>query len=131
MIRRPPRSTRTDTLFPYTTLFRSQFADRRVAFAEVQRRIDRSAITHLVIEAGDVHAVARTDLAVVVDAMLRHDEQRDTLDAGWPAIDARQHPMHDVLGTLLIGAGAPHLVTDQLLAAIGPLGRATCRAKGC
>src|SRR3546814_15290071 len=29
MIRRPPRSTRTDTLFPYTTLFRS--AGRQVA----------------------------------------------------------------------------------------------------
>src|SRR3546814_4243099 len=30
MIRRPPRSTRTDTLFPYTTLFRSFFYyDRR------------------------------------------------------------------------------------------------------
>src|SRR3546814_6758189 len=29
MIRRPPRSTRTDTLFPYTTLFRSPSADRR------------------------------------------------------------------------------------------------------
>src|SRR3546814_20702504 len=27
MIRRPPRSTRTDTLFPYTTLFRSLTAD--------------------------------------------------------------------------------------------------------
>src|SRR3546814_1434475 len=27
MIRRPPRSTRTDTLFPYTTLFRSQYPD--------------------------------------------------------------------------------------------------------
>src|SRR3546814_3412243 len=26
MIRRPPRSTRTDTLFPYTTLFRSEYA---------------------------------------------------------------------------------------------------------
>src|SRR3546814_18122302 len=26
MIRRPPRSTRTDTLFPYTTLFRSDYA---------------------------------------------------------------------------------------------------------
>src|SRR3546814_6694633 len=25
MIRRPPRSTRTDTLFPYTTLFRSEY----------------------------------------------------------------------------------------------------------
>src|SRR3546814_2006739 len=28
MIRRPPRSTRTDTLFPYTTLFRSVFNQR-------------------------------------------------------------------------------------------------------
>src|SRR3546814_3703802 len=28
MIRRPPRSTRTDTLFPYTTLFRSQQRQR-------------------------------------------------------------------------------------------------------
>src|SRR3546814_11210761 len=37
MLRRPPRSTRTDTLFPYTTLFRSLdtrvrgFADHRIA----------------------------------------------------------------------------------------------------
>src|SRR3546814_1323107 len=29
MIRRPPRSTRTDTLFPYTTLFRSRVQGRR------------------------------------------------------------------------------------------------------
>src|SRR3546814_16591046 len=29
MIRRPPRSTRTDTLFPYTTLFRSGRGRRR------------------------------------------------------------------------------------------------------
>src|SRR3546814_11888347 len=28
MIRRPPRSTRTDTLFPYTTLFRSRAVER-------------------------------------------------------------------------------------------------------
>src|SRR3546814_3820712 len=32
MIRRPPRSTRTDTLFPYTTLFRSLTAGCRVRF---------------------------------------------------------------------------------------------------
>src|SRR3546814_13885871 len=31
MIRRPPRSTRTDTLFPYTTLFRSQTDIDRIA----------------------------------------------------------------------------------------------------
>src|SRR3546814_14401032 len=31
MIRRPPRSTRTDTLFPYTTLFRSLSATARLS----------------------------------------------------------------------------------------------------
>src|SRR3546814_7942691 len=35
MIRRPPRSTRTDTLFPYTTLFRSA---ARWALARLRRR---------------------------------------------------------------------------------------------
>src|SRR3546814_18665562 len=42
MIRRPPRSTRTDTLFPYTTLFRSALvmldADGRIRFANGQAR---------------------------------------------------------------------------------------------
>src|SRR3546814_2375849 len=36
MIRRPPRSTRTDTLFPYTTLFRSRPEHRRQARAAVR-----------------------------------------------------------------------------------------------
>src|SRR3546814_13766538 len=36
MIRRPPRSTRTDTLFPYTTLFRSRIETLR-RFANVVR----------------------------------------------------------------------------------------------
>src|SRR3546814_5021259 len=35
MIRRPPRSTRTDTLFPYTTLFRSALFERVERSAEV------------------------------------------------------------------------------------------------
>src|SRR3546814_5265985 len=41
MIRRPPRSTRTDTLFPYTTLFRSGrfFDQRRGRFDEPCRPI--------------------------------------------------------------------------------------------
>src|SRR3546814_4016259 len=53
MIRRPPRSTRTDTLFPYTTLFRSEAQpaerkaiERRIALAHqftaaLGRRIER------------------------------------------------------------------------------------------
>src|SRR3546814_1033770 len=36
MIRRPPRSTRTDTLFPYTTLFRSGQAALQRLFARLQ-----------------------------------------------------------------------------------------------
>src|SRR3546814_9777140 len=36
MIRRPPRSTRTDTLFPYTTLFRSQPPGLGVASASMK-----------------------------------------------------------------------------------------------
>src|SRR3546814_1093946 len=35
MIRRPPRSTRTDTLFPYTTLFRSQRVGGRGSLAGI------------------------------------------------------------------------------------------------
>src|SRR3546814_13732330 len=38
MIRRPPRSTRTDTLFPYTTLFRSRDADDAATHALLRAR---------------------------------------------------------------------------------------------
>src|SRR3546814_14855846 len=59
MIRRPPRSTRTDTLFPYTTLFRSIGSRRhagllacnrpasarmRRGFAAAGRRADRRTV---------------------------------------------------------------------------------------
>src|SRR3546814_12587734 len=69
MIRRPPRSTRTDTLFPYTTLFRSEgqrelpeqgiagrtgALDARVVAAEPHRK--RSA-DHDVEALGPIHPV--------------------------------------------------------------------------
>src|SRR3546814_4232862 len=38
MIRRPPKTTRTDTLFPYTTLFRSD--DTRLDDATVRHMVD-------------------------------------------------------------------------------------------
>src|SRR3546814_3850051 len=52
MIRRPPRSTRTDTLFPYTTLFRSPLivlggaltAFPLLLFAIAARRMDYSTL---------------------------------------------------------------------------------------
>src|SRR3546814_5830198 len=48
MIRRPPRSTRTDTLFPYTTLFRSRIIGRGQG-EEAQR--PRSEAVQTVMEA--------------------------------------------------------------------------------
>src|SRR3546814_9301255 len=45
MIRRPPRSTRTDTLFPYTTLFRSRIPRTPAATRRPCRRNGRRAGT--------------------------------------------------------------------------------------
>src|SRR3546814_18306787 len=49
MVRRPPRSTRTDTLFPYTTLFRSGIGTCRIVefdlceFERAERRLGEAA----------------------------------------------------------------------------------------
>src|SRR3546814_16461268 len=48
MIRRPPRSTRTDTLFPYTTLFRSRSGPRPM-IAFIARRIIQAALVMLAV----------------------------------------------------------------------------------
>src|SRR3546814_19341405 len=101
MIRLPPRSTRTDTLFPYTTLFRSERAiahvagvvdqhvdttvviecrvdDRRAAFARRHRigRHHRLAASGLdlgndVLRRTGITAVARHAAADIVDDDLR------------------------------------------------------------
>src|SRR3546814_8172885 len=42
MIRRPPRSTRIDTLFPYTTLFRSRYVDANTA--DIRKRLLPAAL---------------------------------------------------------------------------------------
>src|SRR3546814_7991889 len=69
MIRRPPRSTRTDTLFPYTTLFRS-FAGvlfdnlRNVVFERVgqdaTRELAKATFTHLHALSLRFHLARRT-----------------------------------------------------------------------
>src|SRR3546814_21178940 len=60
MIRRPPRSTRTDTLFPYTTLFRSVRIQRvdlqlRYGVVDAARAVQRG---HVVVGHGQVGADA-------------------------------------------------------------------------
>src|SRR3546814_18415203 len=66
MIRRPPRSTRTDTLFPSTTLFRSVVVGATVVLAAEVRAAGRGdphhrGVGHLDarVAGGDVEVVAR------------------------------------------------------------------------
>src|SRR3546814_5135748 len=65
MIRRPPRSTRTDTRFPYTTLFRSTITEDDLREFEVEgvpqvgrialREFKAKGIYHIPREPGDNH----------------------------------------------------------------------------
>src|SRR3546814_6536727 len=57
MIRRPPRSTRTDTLFPYTTLFRSDDPAEAADFEQARRILLVLRLNH-----GD-HRIARQRVA--------------------------------------------------------------------
>src|SRR3546814_12089498 len=62
MIRRPPRSTRTDTLFPYTTIFRCE------------TRVDRIDL-HLLV--GDVRYCVDRQLGELPDAKAGDDEEEE------------------------------------------------------
>src|SRR3546814_7903187 len=69
MIRRPPRSTRTDTLFPYTTLCRSIASP--VVCRTARARSLKPAIVVLALPAHDVgerlrHGIVQLDLLGVV-----------------------------------------------------------------
>src|SRR3546814_14665352 len=54
MIRRPPRSTRTYTLFPYTTLFRSRGAATIAVTLQVDHDLDQEA--RIFVDGADWHA---------------------------------------------------------------------------
>src|SRR3546814_19634016 len=94
MLRRPPRSTRTDTLFPYTTLFRSQQRHRRVAFEEIKAQPHR-------LSARAVHAAVAFDEQAGV--VMRDGEQPDELFGGREA-----------------GVGVARLLEPQQFAAAAP-----------
>src|SRR3546814_3098081 len=76
MIRRPPRSTRTDTLFPYTTLFRStdRIAERTVERGRVLGAVGEDAGVDVAVE-----FQRGTDRA---DAAVHHVAGRDHVGAG-------------------------------------------------
>src|SRR3546814_15900809 len=59
MIRRPPRSTRTDTLFPYTTLFRSFRTGGRVGMI-------LELVAHIAVEADIVEEIMALENTVML-----------------------------------------------------------------
>src|SRR3546814_1907068 len=61
MIRRPPRSTRTDTLFPYTTLFRSSSVPAQHRYGPPFEHCMRCALDGLPIRALRVGRIARSE----------------------------------------------------------------------
>src|SRR3546814_5755843 len=90
MIRRPPRSTRTDTLFPYTTLFRSTV--ERVLMSHIliveDETIIRSALRRLlernqyeVSEAGSVQEAQERYSIPGFDLIVRSEEHTSELQS--------------------------------------------------
>src|SRR3546814_3680830 len=69
MIRRPPRSTRTDTLFPYTTLFRSTSASRLPATAAPSRDRPLSLLAVQEAQAQRVQLDESLGVALVIDGV--------------------------------------------------------------
>src|SRR3546814_6762020 len=65
MIRRPPRSTRTDTLFPYTTLFRSLAASVLIGVA-LSAQVMRDAQHDLVTAIGEQRSATLADGSTVI-----------------------------------------------------------------
>src|SRR3546814_1087175 len=104
MIRRPPRSTRTDTLFPYTTLFRSTsllIDDRRVAGAALGdgREVGVRRLRHV---SGVVHAGLVDERLVVVPGL--HDvgdvarrRRRRAVHVAFALTDLRQVPVAQLI----------------------------------
>src|SRR3546814_4893505 len=96
MLRRPPRSTRTDTLFPYTTLFRSKGAQRersalehRRQFVAIARRRDARAYID-----GIGAAIGRRDIVAGVmeqNQLLARARIVEADAAGEAAVGGRGH----------------------------------------
>src|SRR3546814_6009411 len=83
MIRRPPRSTRTDTRFPYTTLFRSP-ADPRASGIQLKRRMISSKRSQDLARSfvGDVATPNKSpDRLVSAEAYQRSEEHTSELQS--------------------------------------------------
>src|SRR3546814_5658838 len=73
MIRRPPRSTRTDTLFPDTTRFRSPFERKSHYIFAAKARLFRVAMNK--VESLVLHEAAKSPLGEIPIMFIRRSEE--------------------------------------------------------
>src|SRR3546814_8021526 len=81
MIRRPPRSTRTDTLLPYTTLFRSQEWREGETDQDDQQRNGQGARTGIVAGQQMVQHRPLLPLRYGIEALRRSEEHTSELQS--------------------------------------------------
>src|SRR3546814_17532694 len=67
MIRRPPRSTRTDTLFPYTTLFRSQIGFLGCSVVGERPEVDAIAARYVALLVGPICSAQSIAAVHIID----------------------------------------------------------------
>src|SRR3546814_7660492 len=79
MIRRPPRSTRTDTLFPYTTLFRSLLTRRHREQARSHRF--ESSVTGPGAPVRSTGSNPRSKQRLMLTALFRSEEHTSELQS--------------------------------------------------
>src|SRR3546814_6061802 len=79
MIRRPPRSTRTDTLFPYTTLFRSMSHNSTI-ITMAEEAANSAVDSHSAARGTHTWEIAR-DAALVAIANARSEEHTSELQS--------------------------------------------------
>src|SRR3546814_19784230 len=126
MSRRPPRSTRTDTLFPYTTLFRSvliwviRFADASIRVTGIDRpsSVNTRLIPHLRPTMPIVMVLASVQLDLDVNAS-RQLELHQRVKGFVVGVDNVQHA--------LVRAGL--VLVERFF--VDEIGRASCRDCVC
>src|SRR3546814_1415169 len=128
MIRLPPRSTRTDTLFPYTTLFLSVGKARALVELNAEPGLDQVRIT-------DLFGLAERHLADlrVEDGVRRLAGQivddLDILTAGVEDLAHRFIVDEEVEQRFQVDAGR-HRVDRRGMVAVGDLAQAQCGTAG-
>src|SRR3546814_11511050 len=101
MIRRPPRSTRTDTLFPYTTLFRSE----ELAWLDALDAAQRWVILQKIVNFGPLALVITKDQPCPSDLLAVAEEAQVPL---WVS-PRRGHELLTLFQYHLAGALAPRV----------------------